>query len=248
MRGPRIGSQKGESLMTDTQRTSWTTLFQGKHWPVLGLLAASLLTLVATSNSLQAQGKDKRPALKVGLVDLGVVFNKYKKKIALENAINNLKDQYNKKIKAQNKLLRQLDRELEDLKGSKASALEDRIKLEMERRRIMKGRMERDLRKKLVEMTLKLLDDINKEIKAYGKRYGYTFILKVDNQGFGREEFREKIFRAQVQSVLYYDAAIDITQPILKVLNKNVKVTEPAKGSRKGPSKVPSRSSGGAGN
>ncbi|MDF1667441.1 MAG: hypothetical protein P1V97_37195, partial [Planctomycetota bacterium] len=110
-------------------------------------------------------------------------------------------------------------KDAEELEGKKLQELEDRIKLEIERRRIMKTRYEQILRKKLVDMALTLLDEINIEIAKYGKAQGYTVILKVDNQGIGPEQYREKIFRAQVQSILYYNNTIDITQPILKTLN-----------------------------
>ena len=185
-----------------------------KAWFVLGIL----ITVLVYSPPGIAQSRP--PAtMKVGLVDLGVIFNKFKKKEELEKGVRTLKKSFDTEMKKQNKLIRQLDKDAEELEGKKLQELEDRIKLEIERRRIMKTRFEQILRKKLVDMALTLLDEINVEVSKYGKAQGYTVILKVDNQGIGPGQYREKIFRAQVQSILYHDGGIDITQPILKLLN-----------------------------
>ena len=183
------------------------------------ILVLTLLTSLFVVLSSPAQSAPPRGTMKVGLVDLGVIFNKFKKKEILEKGVRTLKKSFDVEMKKQNKMIRQLDKEAEELEGKKLQELEDRIKLEIERRRIMKTRFEQILRKKLVDMALTLLDEINVEITKYGKAQGYTVILKVDNQGIGPEQYREKIFRAQVQSILYHDGGIDITQPILKVLN-----------------------------
>jgi Skp family chaperone for outer membrane proteins len=197
-----------------SMQSNTTQWWQGKHWFVLGMLLTALIY------SPPGIAQSPPPArMKVGLVDLGVVFNKFKKKLVLEQNVRLLKKKYDLELKKQNKLVRQLDKDGDELEGLKLQELEDRIKLERERRRIMKERFERTLQKKLVDMALTLLDEINKDIEKYGKKYGYTVILKVDNQGIGPGQYREKIFRAQVQSILYYDGAIDITQPILKLLN-----------------------------
>jgi Skp family chaperone for outer membrane proteins len=189
--------------------------WQGKHWFVLGILLAAFSIYASPGNAQGPAGS----RMKVGLVDLGVVFNKFKKKAILEKDVRVQKKKFDTEMKKQNKFIRQLDKDAEELEGEKLQELEDRIKLEVERRRIMKTRFEAVLRKKLVDMALTLLDEINIDIAKYGKKHGYTVILKVDNQGIGPNQYREKIFRAQVQSILYYDGGIDITRPILKILN-----------------------------
>ena len=44
-------------------------------------------------------------------------------------------------------------------------------------------------------------------------------IIKVDSKGWGDERFQERIFRAQVSSVLWYDPRLDVTNTILAALN-----------------------------
>jgi Skp family chaperone for outer membrane proteins len=188
-------------------------------WPRLVTTALLALTLYAGAAIAQSPGA-KAPTFKVGIVDLGEIFNGYKRKISLEKEINVLKEQLDAAIRKQSKLLNSLDKEAEELTGSKSKAMEDRIKLEVYRRRILKENRDGQLRQQLENMTLTLLEDINEVIGNYGKDFGYTMILKVDKQGFGKDEFREKIFRAQVQSVLYYNDGTDITKPVLVLLNK----------------------------
>lgn len=180
--------------------------------------------------SPQARAQDKAGGLKIGIVDLGVVFNEYGKKRQLEVDIQKQKNLYDEEIRKQTNMIRKLNEDLEELKGDKYEELAERLQLEIARRDIMKKRYEKKIRDQLIDMTLKLLEEINATVAKYGRENGYALILKVDDQGFGaKEEFREKIFRAQVQSVLYFDKTIDLTEVVLKDLNKNFKPEEAGK-------------------
>ena len=103
------------------------------------LCAAALLVITSLSQGVLAQGTAKTdkgkasPAkdLKVGLIDLAEVFNKYARKEALETSINAEKDKFAEEVKKQNKLLRALDEEAQDLTGGKLWEMQDRIKLEI---------------------------------------------------------------------------------------------------------------------
>jgi len=197
-----------------------------RAWPAACLVLAVLL--IGSPGSAQSP-KPASSTIKVGLVDLGVVFNQYYKKVTLEKEVNVLKKKWEDKIKKQRRLILDFNKEAEDLEGDKLEELLDRMDLERAKERIMQQRMKQQLRREIVKMTLTLLKDINDQIVTYGKTHSYTFILKLDNQGFGRDEFREKIFRAQVQSVLFHSSGIEITKPILAVINAKRKTKKAGK-------------------
>lgn len=188
----------------------------------LALAVLALGAVIVATNRGDAQGRPVKAKIKVGLVDLGVVFNEYYRKVELEQQINKVKQQFEKEYKDQRKKIKALNEDAEEATGDDLWKLQDRIQLELQKSRIMRKRADEQLRGELVKMTLTLLDEINTAIKSYGGEQGYTMIFKVDNKGAaaeGREEFREKIFRAQVQSVLFYDKAIDLTSTISELLN-----------------------------
>lgn len=193
----------------------------------LSLAVLALAGVIVAANRGDAQGRPtSRTAIKVGLVDLGVVFNDYYRKADLEQEINKVKKKFEDDYKKQRNRIKSLNKDAEEATGDNLWRLQDQIQLEIQKSRIMRKRSDEQLRGELVKMTLTLLDEINASISTYGKEQGYTMIFKVDNKGAaaeGREEFREKIFRAQVQSVLFYDKAIDLTDTISKLLNSKKK-------------------------
>ncbi|MDF1660854.1 MAG: hypothetical protein P1V97_03735, partial [Planctomycetota bacterium] len=96
--------------------------------PFQGLLVfVSVVALLVLLSPGSAQSAPPAGSLKVGLVDLGIIFNKFKKKDVLEKGVRTMKKSFDTEMKKQNKLIRQLDKDAEELEGKKLQELEDRI-------------------------------------------------------------------------------------------------------------------------
>jgi Skp family chaperone for outer membrane proteins len=204
---------------------------------VLGL--ALMAGIGATA--VMAQQQPKKPAAKkaqkMGVVDVGLLFKEYKRKDEFETRINAQRKRLKSELEAEHKNLKTLRKAFETVPYRKGSGpwLREREKLKLAQYRWeLKGeRMQNALKNEVEHNTLQILQEIEGTIAAYGKRYGYDLILKIDKaerspmgqRGDLVEHFQERIFRAQISDVLYYGPNLNITKSVLRYLNhpNNVK-------------------------
>jgi hypothetical protein len=123
--------------------------------------------------------------------------------------------------KHQSQIIESLRKQLDLLKeGSETwRAKRKELKLEAKKFEVMRDGMEEELKLEVENLTLQILDEIEEKVREFGKAGGYDMIVKIDTKGWGDERFQERIFRAQVSSVLYHDARLDVTNSILAALN-----------------------------
>lgn len=191
------------------------------------------LAFVANVSAQQAPKEQARRNLKVGVVDIGELFQKYLRKDEFENGIN----EQRKRLKAE------LDREQDSLiemrrafskvpyrQGSEPWLLEkEKLELAAFRLEQKQKRMQLALKNEVEHNTLQILKEIRGTLSQYGKRYNYDLIVKTDSTdraelGGGERgdlvvHFQEEIFRAQISDVAYFHNALNITEGVLKYLN-----------------------------
>lgn len=202
-----------------------------------GALAFALATgAVATVVAQQGQPQARRP-LKVGVVDIGILFRDYKRKDVLEQAVNAERERVKSEIEAARKEIQQERVGLDNgpfREGSEPylQAL-DQIKLKQYQLELKVERLQGALKKRVEELTLQVLTEIERTIEAYGKRHGYDLILKSDKDTTGgdargelAQQFQERIFRAQISHVLFYDGGMEISAAVLQTLNSDENLRE----------------------
>lgn len=226
-----------------TQRTTHVLLFFG---------ALSTVALVANVSAQQAPKKrpTARRALKVGVVDIGLLFQKYKRKDEFESSINDQRKRLKAELDKEYDVLVKMRRELEKSpfrKGSEPWLREaEKVKLAKFRWDLKKERMQSALKNEVEHNTLQILKEIKRSLGQYGKRYNYDLLLKTDNSdraslGEGERSdlvvhFQEEIFRAQISDVAYFDQAMDITASVERYLNSKGNLDYWDKQSKKKPS------------
>ncbi|MGE0713675.1 MAG: OmpH family outer membrane protein [Planctomycetota bacterium] len=196
----------------------------------IGLAALAASGVLAQQQPKPAAGE--RRALKVGVVDVGFLFREYKRKDEFENAINAQRKRLKDELDAEQENLRKLRTEFEKTnlrKGSEPWLLErEKIKMAQYRWELKGERMQTALKNEVEHNTLQILQEIEGTIAAYGKRYGYDLVLKIDKaeredatgeRGDLVEHFQERIFRAQIGDVLYHEESVNITKSVLAYLN-----------------------------
>jgi Skp family chaperone for outer membrane proteins len=164
---------------------------------------------------------DGNLGLRVGLVDIGVVFKAYKRKDDLEKEINSKKEGYENQAKAQEGILdgiRQSMR-LMDPKSDLFRQKAKELKLAGTQDKVIRDGWEEELKIQVENLTLMILNEIEDRVRKFGTDNKYDLIIKIDSQGWGDERFQERIFRAQVSSVLFFTPSLDVTQDVLKLLN-----------------------------
>ena len=167
---------------------------------------------------------DNAIGLKIGLVDIGVVFKKYVRKETLEKEINAKKDELEKKSELEAQKLEGIRNNMKTLQpGSdlyRQRAKE--LKLGRSQLQVMQDNWQEDLKFQIENLTLMILDEIENRVKQFGSDNKYDLIVKIDKGEWAErvdERFQERIFRAQVSSLLYYDKKLDVTDPVLLMLN-----------------------------
>lgn len=235
---------------------------------LLFVLTLASLAAVATVSAQQApkpQPQAQR-TLKIGVVDIGELFQKYQRKDEFETSINDQR----KRLKAE------LDKEQDELiemrrafdkvpyrRGSELWLLEkEKLDLAAFRAEQKQKRMQLALKNEVEQNTLQILKEIRGTLGQYGKRYNYDLIVKTDSTdradlaGGDRGDlvvhFQEEIFRAQISDVAYFHNALDITESVLKYLNSQANrdwwAKQAAKGKTETGSATPAPGQGSSGN
>jgi Skp family chaperone for outer membrane proteins len=181
----------------------------------LGAGAAFGATLLAPAVARADAG------LRIGLVDIGLIFKSYKRKDDLEKEINALRESYEKQAQKQQDELESLRRAMGTIKeGSDLWRQKKKeINLQMSQMKVIRDGWDEELKFKVENLTLMILNEIEDRVKTYGEQNKYDLILKIDSQGWGDERFQERIFRAQVSSILYHKPDLDVTNQVLALLN-----------------------------
>ncbi len=201
---------------------------------VLFIAVASGVLVSQIVNQAQAQNRPKGQALKIGVVDIGDLFKKYKRKDTFEKDINDQRERLKKELEGEKKRLVKKRKEFDSLPFRKGSEpwlrAREELKIAQFRWELKGERMQKGLRNEVEHNTLQILQELESTISVWGKSQGYDLILKIDKAkragaggGAGGdlvEHFQERIFRAQISDVLYYNQnALDVTQSVLRYLN-----------------------------
>ena len=178
----------------------------------VGLLAARAL----------GEGSERKPKpLLVGTVDLGVVFQKYERRADLEKEINDEKAKIASKFDELRGKVDEGGRALQKVAADAPDFLEKKYaqrKL-VDELNAYKDESDDRLKARMENMTFTLLDDVEKETAAFGKKNSFDLILKTDSAGWGDERFQQRVFKTQVTALLHKDPALDVTETIVAELN-----------------------------
>lgn len=143
-------------------------------------------------------------AEKIAYVDLSQTFDKYEKTKVYDDSLAALQADKEKQLEGMAKDIKALEDKLsllnEKAKAEKQSELDEKNK----NIRQMSQQIALDLRKERDEKLKEILQDIEKVIQDYARKNGYDFVLN------------DRV-------LLYGSASADITQDIIKTLNKDYK-------------------------
>ncbi|MFC1706987.1 OmpH family outer membrane protein [Planctomycetota bacterium] len=205
--------------------TGSTVLRPAKAVLLIGAAVLLVGSLCVPKVAGQSRSDDAQK-MKLGVVDLGIVFKRYKKSAELEKRINEEKDELTAKLKEQKEITENIADEMDVLDpDSETYRLKaEKQAVEAARFEYMKRRLEYTIKRKWEDYNRRLLADIDAAVKAYGEDNGYTLILKME----GRELGEQKLIEIGLMSVLYYSKQIDITEDIVRVLNKRHSMGQPS--------------------
>jgi len=201
---------------------------------VLGVCAG--LTLLFLCSVTGAHAKESSSAgvssrgIKVGVVDLNMVFEKYEKRKAFDAQLKEQEKQFQKIVNDKKKELVGLNEKIQLLDLGSEARKKDEESLEkktMELESYAKY-AEKSMMKKYKEYFGNLYTEVCKEIETLGKREQYDLIIKKEEPELQSGGISELQFKVGIKAVLYHSESVDITNQVLDSLNK--KQAEAGKG------------------
>jgi len=186
---------------------------------LLGLAVTGILAASATAQTAEPKA---RPLL-VGVVDLGVVFARSERTAGIARQVAREREPIDARTREQRGAIDSLRRDLEAtpddnptkrLKVAELMLLEKGLEaIEHETTRLTQQRFE--------TLTLAVIDEIDAAVREFAKTHGYDLILKTTTKGWGETRLPERLYRAQISTVVAYDPALDVTDAIVEQLNAN---------------------------
>ncbi len=160
--------------------------------------------------------------LKVGVVDLNAVFEKYEKRKSFDAQLKEMEKQHQKNVNDKKKELVSLSEKIQlmDL-GSEARKKDeesfDRKNMELES--YVKF-AEKSLAKKYKDSFENLYTEVCKEVENIGKREQYDLIIKKEEPELQSSGISELQFKVGIKTVLYNSENVDITNQVIDNLNR----------------------------
>lgn len=160
--------------------------------------------------------------LKIGVVDLNKVFEKYEKRKTFDVQLKEKENQYQKIINDKKKELVSLNEKIQLLDlGSEVRKKDEETfeKKNIELESYAKF-AEKNLVKKYKEYFESLYTEVCKEVEDIGRREQYDLIIKKEEPELQSRGISELQFKVGIKSVLYHSENIDITDQVINNLNK----------------------------
>ncbi|MCF6155238.1 MAG: OmpH family outer membrane protein [Candidatus Brocadia sp.] len=198
----------------------------GKKIKILFAVASVVCLYLFSLNSIQAKepGSVSSPSkgLKVGVVDLNTVFEKYEKRKLYDTQLKEQEKQYQKIVNDKKKELVSLSEKIQLLDlGSEVRKRDEEAfeKKNMELESYAKF-AEKSLMKKYKDYFESLYTEVCKEVEDIGKRGQYDLIIKKEEPELQSGGISELQFKVGIKTVLYHSNEVDITSQVIDNLNK----------------------------
>ena len=181
--------------------------------PIMYLIFALLANIaIIYVNPAKAEAED----FKIGIVDISKVFEKYNKRIDLDQQLKEQEKEFQDEINKKRKEMIDLDEETQLLDlGSESRSKNEEL---LERKNVeLEGYAkfaERQLLKKYKDFFQNTYDEVVKKVKEIGKQENFDLIIKREDP-----DLESGQIKIGIRTVIYHSKAVDITPSIIESLN-----------------------------
>lgn len=161
--------------------------------------------------------------LKIGVVNLNLVFENYTKRAELEESFREIRDREEETLREKQDSLMDLREEIQLMERGSEARREKEAELE---KKILHLQVEEEVARKNLaakekEYYEELYSDIKNAITEIGKNEGFDLILKKEEVEPKSADLLELRLKIGMGAVLFYSDAVDITNMVVEYLNKN---------------------------
>ena len=188
---------------------------------LLAFSGTVMLLVFCLTSSLYSQ----QQSVKVGVVDLKMVSENFDKWKRLAAQLDSETKKSNKKLAEMGKEIEKLQEMEKEFKPGSDKHKEIQIALstkDIEMKSFLHTEQNR-LKEIAEKLGGELLNNIEAVIKNYGRKAGYTLIIKKEEMPVQNQDWMQLRNYVSRKSVMYYSADIDLTSKIVKELNENYK-------------------------
>ncbi len=184
----------------------------------LTFLFCSIVSIMAFNSMPQ---DIKAEELKIGVVDINEIFDKYDKRTDLDQQLKDTEAEFKKEIETKKKAMIDLNEETQLLDlGSESRNNNMEI---LERKNVeLEGfakLAEKQLTKKYKDAFEVIYEEIINEVNSFGKERTYSVIIKKEKPNLQSNQLSDLQFKIGIRTVLYNSSAINITSNITERLN-----------------------------
>lgn len=186
--------------------------------PIMCLVFALLASLTYTNiNLANAEAED----FKIGIVDISSVFEKYQKRIDLNQKLKEQEKEFQDEVNKKRKEIIDLDEETQLLDlGSESRSNNENM---LERKNVeLEGYAkfaERQLLKKYKNFFENIYEEVVQKVEEIGKQEGFDLIIKKEDSNLKSGQISDLQFKIGIRTVLYHSDSVDITLDVIENLN-----------------------------
>jgi Skp family chaperone for outer membrane proteins len=159
--------------------------------------------------------------IKIGVVDINEVFDKYDKRVDLDQQLKDSEAEFKNEIESKKKAMIDLNEETQLL--DLGSESRDKNITILEKKNVeLEGFAkfaEKQLMKKYKDAFEKIYEEIINEVDSFGKDRNYSVIIKKEKPNLQSNQLSDLQFKIGIRTVLYNSSAIDITPNITERIN-----------------------------
>jgi Skp family chaperone for outer membrane proteins len=168
-------------------------------------------------NLANAEAED----FKIGVVDISGVFEKYQKRIDLDQELKEQEQGFQDEINKKRKEIIDLDEETQLLDlGSESRSKNENL---LERKSVeLEGYAkfaERQLLKKYKEFFENTYQEVVQKVEEIGKQSNFDLIIKKEEPNLESGQISDLQFKIGIRTVLYHSESVDITSDVIDNLN-----------------------------
>ncbi|HZV00413.1 MAG TPA: OmpH family outer membrane protein [Planctomycetota bacterium] len=186
----------------------------------VGILGVTLLSMIVANVAAQSSEPKARPLL-VGVVDLGVVLARYERSAEVSRQLEREKSKLDARLRDQERAIEKMRQEVAGTSESTAEGREKSADLALTEKAFeaMKAESDRVIGERFEVLTLQVIEEIDAAVHEYARANHFDLILKTTTKGWGEKRLPERIYRAQISTVVAYSPALDVTEAVLRQLN-----------------------------
>jgi Skp family chaperone for outer membrane proteins len=161
----------------------------------------------------------------MGVVDLLKISQSWKKWGRLEEHLQDEEKSFKEKVEEMGDEIAKKEKELKSLKAGSIEYQKTEIEFLKKRSELKNYSLRKgdELKKKMEKYMRELVQNMESEIKTYGRVNRFTLIIKKQSVSIEGYEWRALQNYILNKSVMWYAPNIDITGPLAKILNQKYK-------------------------